>query len=303
VSKNHGTFEIDSIELIKSDNNKLDNQLKKGLGRGLSSLLGESEKKIEKNKVSIKDIVRNKFQPRKYFDKESLEDLTNSIREQGVIQPIVVRPSKNDQGKYEIVAGERRWLASQNAGLHEVPVVVLNIDDVKSLEYAIVENVQRQDLNPIEESKGYQRLIDDFSYNQEKLSKFIGKSRSYIANSLRMLALPKEVLSMVEHGDLSAGHARSLIGLSNSVDLAKKIIKRKLSVRQSEVLTKQFRDKKLKLISKKDSNILALQNELEEKTGLSISINNKKNNSGSIIFEYRDLDQLDNLIKAIKKNY
>jgi len=303
MKNNQNSFEIDSIELIKSDNNKLDNQLKKGLGRGLSSLLGESEKKIEKNKVSIKDILRNKFQPRKHFDKESLEDLSNSIKEQGVIQPIVVRPSKTNEGKYEIVAGERRWLASQNAGLHEVPVVVLNIDDVKSLEYAIVENVQRQDLNAIEEAKGYQRLVDDFSYNQEKLSKFIGKSRSYIANSLRLLALPKEVLNLVEQGNLSAGHARSLIGLSNSTDLAKKIIKRKLSVRQSEVLAKQFRDKKLKLISKKDSNILALQNELEEKTGLSVSINNKKNNSGSIIFEYRDLDQLDNLIKAIKKNY
>ena len=303
MKNNQNTFEVDSIELVKSDNNKLDNQLKKGLGRGLSSLLGESEKKIEKNKVPIKDILRNKFQPRKYFDKESLEDLTNSIKEQGVIQPIVVRPSKTNEGKYEIVAGERRWLASQNAGLHEVPVVVLNIDDVKSLEYAIVENVQRQDLNAIEEAKGYQRLVDDFSYNQEKLSKFIGKSRSYIANSLRLLALPKEVLTLVEQGDLSAGHARSLIGLSNSTDLAKKIIKRKLSVRQSEILAKQFRDKKLKLISKKDSNILALQNDLEEKTGLIVSINNKKNNSGSIIFEYRDLDQLDNLIKAIKKNY
>ncbi len=303
MKNNQNTFEVDSIELIKSDNNKLDNQLKKGLGRGLSSLLGESEKKIEKNKVPIEDILRNKFQPRKYFDKESLEDLTNSIKEQGVIQPIVVRPSKTNEGKYEIVAGERRWLASQNAGLHEVPVVVLNIDDVKSLEYAIVENVQRQDLNAIEEAKGYQRLVDDFSYNQEKLSKFIGKSRSYIANSLRLLALPKEVLTLVEQGDLSAGHARSLIGLSNSTDLAKKIIKRKLSVRQSEILAKQFREKKLKLISKKDSNILALQNDLEEKTGLSVSINNKKNNSGSIIFEYRDLDQLDNLIKAIKKNY
>ena len=303
MKNNQNTFEVDSIELIKSDNNKLDNQLKKGLGRGLSSLLGESEKKIEKNKVPIEDILRNKFQPRKYFDKESLEDLTNSIKEQGVIQPIVVRPSKTNEGKYEIVAGERRWLASQNAGLHEVPVVVLNIDDVKSLEYAIVENVQRQDLNAIEEAKGYQRLVDDFSYNQEKLSKFIGKSRSYIANSLRLLALPKEVLTLVEQGDLSAGHARSLIGLSNSTDLAKKIIKRKLSVRQSEILAKQFREKKLKLISKKDSNILALQNDLEEKTGLTVSINNKKNNSGSIIFEYRDLDQLDNLIKAIKKNY
>ena len=281
----------------------MENRLKKGLGRGLSSLLGDSSKKINTNKVSIKDISRNKFQPRKNFDKESLDELTNSIKKQGVIQPIVVRPNKSLQGQYEIITGERRWLASQNAGLHEVPVVILDVDDIKSLEFAIVENVQRQDLNPIEEARGYQRLVDDFNYNQEKLSKFIGKSRSYIANSLRLLGLPDEVLLMVEKGDLTAGHARSLIGLNSSVDIAKKIIQKKLSVRQSEILARQFRDKKFKLISKKDSNILDLQKDLEEKTGLSVSINNKKNNSGVISFEYRDLDQLDNLINVIKKNY
>ena len=281
----------------------MESRLKKGLGRGLSSLLGDSTKKIQTNKVSIKDLTRNKFQPRKHFSKESLEELTNSIKEQGVIQPIVVRPDKSYEGKYEIVAGERRWLASQNAGLHEVPVVILNIDDVKSLEFAIVENVQRQDLNPIEEARGYQRLVDDFNYNQEKLSKFIGKSRSYIANSLRLLGLPEEVLKMVEIGDISAGHARALIGLNNSPELAKKIIQKKLSVRQSEALVRQFRDKKFKLISKKDSNILDLQKSLEEKTGLNVSINNKKNNTGIISFEYKDLDQLDKLINTIKKNY
>tara|TARA_B100000686_G_scaffold348382_1_gene439302 strand:+ start:770 stop:1618 length:849 start_codon:yes stop_codon:yes gene_type:complete len=280
-----------------------ENRLKKGLGRGLSSLLGDTSKKVEKNKVSIKDLRRNKFQPRKHFNKESLEELSNSIKEQGVIQPIVVRPDKSLEGKYEIIAGERRWLASQNAGLHEVPVVILDVDDVKSLEFAIVENVQRQDLNPIEEAKGYQKLVNDFNYNHEKLSKFIGKSRSYIANSLRLLSLPDEVLSMVQQGSLSAGHARSLIGLNNSLELAKKIIQKKLSVRQSEVLVKQFRDKKFKLISKKDSNILDLQKDLEEKTGLTVSINNKKNNSGSITFEYRDLEQLDRLIDTIKKSY
>jgi len=282
---------------------KLENRLKKGLGRGLSSLLGDNQKKIEKNKVSIKDLSRNKFQPRKHFNKESLEELTNSIKEQGVIQPIVVRHDKTNIGKYEIIAGERRWLASQNAGLHEVPVVILDVDDIKSLEFAIVENVQRQDLNPIEEAKGYQRLVDDFNYNQDKLSKFIGKSRSYIANSLRLLGLPEDVLNMVIIGDLSAGHARSLIGLNNASEIAKKIIQKKLSVRQSEVLAKQFRDKKFKLIHKKDSNILDLQKDLEEKTGLSVSIKNKKNNSGIISFEYRDLDQLDKLINSIKKNY
>ena len=281
----------------------MENRLKKGLGRGLSSLLGDSSKKINTNKISIKDINRNKLQPRKYFDKSSLEELTNSIKEQGVIQPIVVRPDKTIDGKYEIVAGERRWLASQNAGLHEVPVVILDIDDVKSLEFAIVENVQRQDLNPIEEAKGYQKLIDDFNYNQEKLSQFIGKSRSYIANSLRLLSLPEEVLLMVEQGNLTAGHARSLIGLNNSIEIAKKIIQKKLSVRQSEILVRQFRNKKFKLISKKDPNILDLQKALEEKVGLTVSISNKKNNTGTISFEYQDLDQLNRLIEAIKKNY
>ena len=281
----------------------IDIKLKKGLGRGLSSLLGDSSKNIKTNKIAIKDIVRNKFQPRKNFNKDSLAELTNSIKEQGVIQPIIVRPSASLDGKYEIIAGERRWLASQNAGLHEVPTVILNVDDVKSLEFAIVENVQRQDLNPIEEARGYQRLVDDFSYNQEKLSKFIGKSRSYIANSLRLLSLPDEVLSMVEQENLSAGHARSLIGLNNSVDIAKKIIQKKLSVRQAEVLARQFRNKKFKLVHKKDPNILDLQKTLEEKTGLNISISNKKSNSGTITFEYKDLDQLDRIINTIKNNY
>ena len=281
----------------------IDIKLKKGLGRGLSSLLGDNSKNIETNKIAIKDIVRNKFQPRKNFNKDSLAELTNSIKEQGVIQPIIVRPSASLDGKYEIIAGERRWLASQNAGLHEVPTVILNVDDIKSLEFAIVENVQRQDLNPIEEARGYQRLVDDFRYNQDKLSKFIGKSRSYIANSLRLLSLPDEVLSMVEQENLSAGHARSLIGLNNSVDIAKKIIQKKLSVRQAEVLARQFRNKKFKLVHKKDPNILDLQKTLEEKTGLNISISNKKSNSGTITFEYKDLDQLDRIINTIKNNY
>jgi ParB family transcriptional regulator, chromosome partitioning protein len=281
----------------------MNSRLKKGLGRGLSSLLGEANKKVESNKVSIKDLSRNQFQPRKYFNKEDLEDLTNSIKEQGVIQPIVVRPNKFHEGKYEIIAGERRWLASQNAGLHEVPVVILDVDDVKSLEFAIVENVQRQDLNPVEEARGYKKLIDDFNYNQDKLSQFIGKSRSYIANSLRLLGLQNEVLDMIEKGDLTSGHARTLIGLNNSLDIAKRIIQKKLSVRQAEILSRQFKEKKFKLILKKDSNILDLQKDLEEKTGLNISINNKKNNSGTIAFDYKDLDQLDKLIKTIKQNY
>jgi len=281
----------------------IENRLKKGLGRGLSSLIGDSSKKIVTNKISINNLTRNKFQPRKHFNKESLEELSNSIREQGVIQPIVVRPNKSSEGKYEIVAGERRWLASQNAGLHEVPVVILNIDDVKSLEFSIVENVQRQDLNPIEEARGYQRLIGEFNYNQDKLSKFIGKSRSYIANSLRLLSLSEEILLMVEQGNLSAGHARSLIGLQNSVNIAKQIIQKKLSVRQAENLARQFRSKKFKLVHKKDSNILDLQKVLEEKTGLIVSITNRKNNSGIISFEYKNLDQLDKIMNSIKNNY
>ncbi len=281
----------------------MEGKLKKGLGRGLSSLLGDATKKLETNKVSIKDLSRNKFQPRKYFSKENLEELTNSIKEQGLIQPIVVRPDKSSEEKYEIIAGERRWLASQNAGLHEVPIVILDVDDAKSLEFAIVENVQRQDLNPIEESRGYQKLIDEFNYNQDKLSKFIGKSRSYIANSLRLLSLPQDILLMVEKGHLSAGHARSLIGLQNSVDIAKKIVQKKLSVRQTEVLARQFRDKKFKLVHKKDANILDLQRSLEEKTGLTVTVSNKKNNSGNITFNYQNLEQLDKIINIIKNNY
>jgi len=281
----------------------IENRFKKGLGRGLSSLIGDTSKKIESNKISINNLTRNNFQPRKNFNKESLEELTNSIREQGVIQPIIVRPNKTLEGKYEIIAGERRWLASQNAGLHEVPVVVIDVNDVKSLEFSIIENVQRQDLDPIEEARGYQRLVDDFNYNHDKLSKFIGKSRSYIANSLRLLSLKEEILLMVEQGKLSAGHARTLIGLQNSVDLAKKIVQKKLSVRQAETLARQFKNKKFKLIHKKDPNILDLQRVLEEKTGLSVSVTNRKNNSGTITFTYQDLDQLDRITNVIKKNY
>jgi len=281
----------------------IENRFKKGLGRGLSSFIGDSSQKLETNKISINDLTRNKFQPRKNFSKESLEELTNSIRERGVLQPIIVRTNKSSEGKYEIIAGERRWLASQNAGLHEIPVVVLNVDDVKSLEFSIIENVQRQDLDPIEEARGYQRLIDDFNYNYDKLSKFIGKSRSYIANSIRLLSLQEEILLMVEQGNLSAGHARTLIGLQNSVELAKKIIQKKLSVRQAEVLARQFKNKKFKLIHKKDPNILDLQRVLEEKTGLSVSVTNKNNNSGTISFAYQDLNQLDRISNVIKNNY
>ena len=279
-------------------------KFKKGLGRGLSSLLGDTKSKTNITKLSINDVKRNRLQPRKVFNKESLEELTNSIKENGVIQPIIVRSDKSLEGKFEIIAGERRWLASQNAGLNEIPVIILDIDDEKSLEFAIVENVQRQDLNAIEEAQGYQRLINEFSYNQEKLAKFIGKSRSYITNSLRLLGLPKEVVSYVENEKISAGHARSLIGLPNAVLIAKKIAENKLSVRQSENLVRALRNKKnLKVVSSKDSNILDLEKSLVDKTGINVEIKNNKDNSGRLSFEYRSLEQLDRLINVIKNNY
>jgi len=279
-------------------------KLKKGLGRGLSSLIGDSGSKSKQSNLKIDDIISNPFQPRKTFDEEKLNDLTNSIKERGIIQPIVVRPSKSQDEKFEIIAGERRWSAAKKANLDSVPVVILNVDDEKSLEFAIVENVQRQDLNPIEEAKGYQKLIDEFNYNQEKLSKFIGKSRSYIANSLRLLSLSPDVIDHMEKGNLTAGHARALIGVPNAGIIAKKIIKNQLSVRQVENLVKVFKNKNIvKLIKSKDSNIIELQKSLENKIGLSVIIQNKKNNSGKITFEYKNLDQLDKIIDTIKNNY
>jgi len=279
-------------------------KFKKGLGRGLSSLLGDTKSKTNITKLSINDVNRNRLQPRKVFNKESLEELTNSIKENGVIQPIIVRSYKSSAGKFEIVAGERRWLASQNAGLHEIPVIVLDVNDEKSLEFSIVENVQRQDLNAIEEAQGYQRLIDEFSYNQEKLAKFIGKSRSYIVNSLRLLSLPKEVISYVENEKISAGHARSLVGLPNATQIANKIAENKLSVRQSENLVRALRNKRnLKVVPSKDSNILDLEKSLVDKTGINVEIKNNKNNSGKLSFEYKNLEQLDRLINIIKNNY
>ena len=279
-------------------------KIKKGLGRGLSSLIGETSTKSSVNKISIGDITRSKYQPRRSFNKESMQELTDSIKERGIIQPIIVRNVDEANNKYEIIAGERRWLAAQNAGLNEVPVVVVKADNLKSLEFAIVENVQRQDLNAIEEAQGYQKLVDEFSYNQEKLAKFIGKSRSYIANSLRLLGLPKEVISYVENEKISTGHARTLIGLPNAALIAKKIAENKLSVRQSENLVRALRNKKnLKVVPSKDSNILDLEKSLVDKTGINVEIKNNKNNSGRLSFEYRNLEQLDRLINIIKNNY
>jgi len=278
-------------------------KIKKGLGRGLSSLIGDTKVNSNINKLSITDLIRSRFQPRKNFNKESLEELTNSINERGVIQPIIVRQSESQNNKYEIIAGERRWLAAQNAGLHEVPVVITEANDLKSLEFAIVENVQRHDLNSIEEANGYQRLIDEFGYDQDKVAKFIGKSRSHIANCLRLLTLPKEVIRLIEDNMLSQGHAKVLVGLENAFFVAKKIIDKKLSVRQTENLVRIFKVKKISKYISKDPNLTELELTLRDQTGLNVSIKNRKKNNGSISFEYKDLDQLNRIIDVIKSNY
>ena len=279
------------------------NKIKKGLGRGLSSLIGETKVENKTNNLSLADIVPNKYQPRKNFDEENLNDLVNSIKERGVIQPIIVRKSEKNNLKYEIIAGERRWLAAQRAGLREIPVVVTDADDLKSLEFAIVENVQRHDLNPLEEAKGYKRLIDEFAYDQHKVSKFIGKSRSYISNSLRLLNLPKEVLNFIEQKKITSGHAKILVGLDNAVFLANKFIEKKLSVRQAENLVKIFKKPKGSTLNKADSNIRDLENSISEKIGLNVSIKNNKYNKGTISFYYKELDQLNKIIDIIKSGY
>jgi len=279
------------------------NKIKKGLGRGLSSLIGETKSEVNINKLLISDLVSNKFQPRKIFDEQTLEDLTNSIKERGIIQPIIVRKSADDKSKYEIIAGERRWLAAQKAGLHDVPVVIAEADDLKSLEFAIVENVQRNDLNAIEEARGYQRLIQEFSYDQEKVAQFIGKSRSHIANHLRLLELPREVLKLIETKKISPGHAKILVGLSNAEFVAKKIIEKNLSVRQAENLVRIFKIKRQSFKNSKDPNLQSLESSIMEKIGLNVLIKNKKNNTGSIVFEYKDIEQLNKIIEIVKSNY
>ena len=279
------------------------NKIKKGLGRGLSSLIGETKSDAQKNQLSISDLIPNKYQPRKIFDEDNLNNLTNSIKERGILQPIIVRKSNDDKSKFEIIAGERRWLAAQKAGLHNVPVVVTEADDLKSLEFAIVENVQRHDLNPLEEAQGFKRLIDEFSYDQEKVSKFIGKSRSHITNSLRLLTLPIEVIKLIETQKLTAGHAKILVGLENAVFVASKIVEKKLSVRQAESFVRIFKNKRQKPNNLKDANIKDLEISVSSKIGLTVAINNKKNNKGKITFEYKSLDQLNKIIDIIKSNY
>ena len=278
-------------------------KIKKGLGRGLSSLIGETKVEPLKNQLSVSDLVPNKYQPRKIFDESNLEELTNSIKERGIIQPIVVRKSGDDISKYEIIAGERRWLAAQKAGLHNVPVVVTEADDLKSLEFAIVENIQRHDLNPLEEAQGYKKLIDEFNYDQEKVSKFIGKSRSYITNSLRLLTLPESVIKLIESLKLSAGHAKILVGLENANFVANKIIEKKLSVRQTENFVKIFKKNKRSFTLKIDPNIQNLERSIEDKIGLVVQIKNDKKNKGTITFKYHDMEQLNKIIRAIKSSY
>ena len=281
----------------------MSSKIKKGLGRGLSSLIGETKVESKTNKLPLSEIVPNKFQPRKNFDQENLDDLTNSIRERGVIQPIIVRKSNSDNSKFEIIAGERRWLAARGAGLHDIPVVITDADDLKSLEFAIVENVQRHDLNPLEEAQGYKRLIDEFSYDQEKVSKFIGKSRSYITNSLRILTLPSDILKFIEEKKISTGHAKILVGLDNASFIANKIIEKKLSVRQAENFVKIFKKKKSSFIKSLDPNIQNLEKSISDKIGLNVSIKNNKKNKGTITFMYHDIDQLNKIIEIIKSNY
>ena len=276
-------------------------KIKKGLGRGLSSLIGETKAEVQKNQLAVSDLTPNKYQPRKNFDEQNLEDLTNSIKERGVIQPIIVRKSNDENSKFEIIAGERRWLAAQRAGIHNVPVVITEADDLKSLEFAIVENVQRHDLNPLEEAQGYKRLIDEFSYDQAKVSKFIGKSRSYITNSLRLLTLPNDVIKLIESQKLTSGHAKILVGLENVTYVANKIIEKKLSVRQAENFVKIFKKKKSN--STKDTNIIALELSISNKIGLNVDIKNNRRNKGKISFEYKDLDQLYKIIEIIKSYY
>ena len=281
------------------------NAAKKGLGRGLSALFGDIENKSsiskeQTNKVLIADIERNKFQPRTIFNEEKLEELSLSIKENGVIQPIAVRPKNYEEGKFEIIAGERRWLAAQKAGLNEVPVVILNIDDQKSLEIAIVENVQRQDLNVIEEARGYQRLVKEFGYDHEKISKFMAKSRSHISNTLRLLSLPQDIIGLIEEGKLTAGQARPLIGMPNASEVAENIVKKKVAAREVENLAKSKKAKKnVKKID--DPNIAFVRNEIESKLGLNVEIVNKKNNSGKITIKYKSLEQFELISKKLRK--
>ena len=286
----------------------MSNQKKRGLGRGLSALFGDAkatEKNHEDNatnqKVLIGDLGRNPYQPRINFDADKLNDLSASIKQNGIIQPIAVRKSLNDSSKYEIIAGERRWLAAQKAGLHEVPIIILDLTDSESLEVAIVENIQREDLNSIEEAKGYKRLINDFRYDQDKVAKLMSKSRSHISNTLRLLTLPADVISMIEEGQITAGQARPLIGLSDPSSIAEAIYRKKMSARDVEKFVKHKKNVNQNSTST-DANIESIEKKLEEHLGLKVTINNKKNNSGKVTVEYKDLSQFDMLNKLLSSS-
>ncbi len=279
---------------------------KKGLGRGLSALFGDEKPSEERqetsksNMVSISDLSRNPYQPRQNFKEEKLEELANSIRKNGIIQPIAVRPNKLETGKYEIVAGERRWLAAQRAGLHEIPVSILDLSDVESLEVAIVENIQRDDLNPIEEAKGYKRLNEEFKYDHESISKLMSKSRSHISNTLRLLTLPSDVVSMLEEGTLTSGQARPLIGISNASNIAEEIVSKNYSARKVEYMVRNKKgNPKEKVV---DANILKAQEKIQKSLGLKVNILNKKNNSGKVTIEYKDLDQFELISDLLTKH-
>ena len=280
---------------------------KKGLGRGLSALFGDQEvepkknnKIIIQNKALIGDLNRNRFQPRIHFDEQKLEELAQSIKKNGIIQPIAVRTDVNNDERYEIVAGERRWLAAQKAGLHEVPIVVLDLDDNEALEVAIVENIQRDDLNIIEEAKGYKRLADEFGYDQEKIAKFMSKSRSHISNTLRLLTLPDDVKAMIEEGNLTAGQARPLIGLVNATEIAEEIVSKKLSSRSVEILVRNKKGVQ-KTGFRIDANIVSAQKKIEEILGLKVNILNKSNNSGKLVIEYKNLEQFEHISDILKR--
>ena len=280
---------------------------KKGLGRGLSALFGDEKYEPKKKKLSnnqnkalIGDLTRNRYQPRHKFDQSKLEELTLSIKKNGVIQPIAVRPDKVDSGRYEIIAGERRWLAAQKAGLHEVPIIILDLSDSESLEVAIVENIQRDDLNAIEEAKGYERLADEFGYDHEKISRFMSKSRSHVSNTLRLLSLPQDIIGMIEEGTITAGQARPLIGLPNASEIAEQIVAKKLSARSVELLTRKEKGIQ-KTGFRIDSNIIDEQKRIEDTLGLKVEIKNKSNNSGKIMIEYKNLEQFDFISKLLKK--
>lgn len=278
---------------------------KKGLGRGLSALFGDEKPKNKSqdnksNTVAISDITRNSYQPRQHFSEEKLEELTSSIKKNGIIQPIAVRPNKFDNGKYEIIAGERRWIAAQRAGLHEIPVTILDLSDVESLEVAIVENIQRDDLSSVEEARGYKRLNEEFKYDHESISKLMSKSRSHISNTLRLLTLPSDVILMLEEGTLSSGQARPLIGIANASSIAEEIVSKNYSARKVEYLA---RNKKGKLKDQQvDVNILKAQEKIEKRLGLKVNILNKKNNSGKIIIQYKDLDQFELISDLLTKH-